>query len=377
VENSSGVAFQRLKVVEKNEKPSLPHLPAGECRILEDTDTLLQVISQWTLLANHADQPTHHFAWLNSCAATFTRIAKPIFFSVGGSQPTALAPLVQNGNRLEVLGVEQLYEPTDFPHFNEAALQKLANAVAQSRYALSLKRVQADSAVIDALRLAYHGRGLVITRPVAGCPWIPLDDTWIDPESKLSAGRRSSMRRARKSAERLGRVLAEINCVTEKNLTNLLEEAFRIEASGWKGRSGTALASDPLRKAFYEQFVREAFRAGILRLSVLRIGDRGAAMQIAVECGERFWLLKVGFDEAFSKCGPGNLLMLETLKYAASRKLKSYEFLGTSDQWTQIWTNLVRPCVSIMTYPRSWQGMSGLTSDCLSFAFQRLSRTFA
>ena len=41
-------------------------------------------------------------------------------------------------------------------------------------------------------------------------------------------------------------------------------------------------------------------------------------MQVAVETGGRFWLLKVGYDERFARCSPGSLLLLETIRHAAT-----------------------------------------------------------
>jgi CelD/BcsL family acetyltransferase involved in cellulose biosynthesis len=108
----------------------------------------------------------------------------------------------------------------------------------------------------------------------------------------------------------------------------------------------------------------------------LKIGGVAAATQIAVESGGGFWLLKVGYDENFARCSPGNLLMLESLRYAANRGLKSYEFLGSAEPWTEMWTNRVRPCVSVWAYPNNFRGAAALTLDAVRFASERLSRRF-
>src|SRR3989454_167719 len=120
-------------------------------------------------------------------------------------------------------------------------------------------------------------------------------------------------------------------------LAEILAESFRVEAAGWKGRTGSALLSDPHRRQFYEKYATIASEKGILRLSFIRIGGEVAATQIAVESGGRFWLLKVGYDERFARCSPGHLLMVETLRYAAERGLRTFEFLGSAEPWTQVW----------------------------------------
>ena len=79
-----------------------------------------------------------------------------------------------------------------------------------------------------------------------------------------------------------------------KGSTALLAEAFRIAQTSWKGKSGTALAHDERRARFYRSFAASACAVGTLRVCFLRIGERAAAMQLAVESGGSFWLLKVG-----------------------------------------------------------------------------------
>ena len=114
---------------------------------------------------------------------------------------------------------------------------------------------------------------------------------------------------------------------------------------------------------FYRQYALKASQQGILRLCFLRIDGRAIAMQIAVEYDSRFWLLKVGYDETFTRCSAGNLLMLHTVKYAAECGFKSYEFLGTEETWTKVWTELVRSFVNVRVYPVSISGISNLVTD--------------
>jgi CelD/BcsL family acetyltransferase involved in cellulose biosynthesis len=108
-------------------------------------------------------------------------------------------------------------------------------------------------------------------------------------------------------------------------------------------------------------------------LCFLRIGDRIAAAQLAVESDERFWLLKIGYDEAFARYSPGNLLMRETVRYAANRGLLSYEFLGTPEQWTRMWTDRIRACVSIRAYPARPWGVAALVADAVHTGVHKLS----
>jgi CelD/BcsL family acetyltransferase involved in cellulose biosynthesis len=93
-----------------------------------------------------------------------------------------------------------------------------------------------------------------------------------------------------------------------------------------------------------------------------------------VECFDRFWLFKIGYDEQFARCSPGTLLMLHTVRYAAERGLVSYEFLGSADPWTAHWTQLQLPCVAVRAYPLRARGAVSFLSDAMQVAAKQVQK---
>jgi CelD/BcsL family acetyltransferase involved in cellulose biosynthesis len=346
-------------------------------RIVQEFGAIENEAQRWTLLAEESNSPMHQYAWMKACSSAFTKDGKLHLIVVGAEQPSALGALVMRGrrlNRMECLGVDLLYEPTDFPHSDAASLQHLIQTLVELRRPLLLRRILADSPVLVALRTAFQSKGIIVTRPSTGYPWIALDRSWIEPEKKLSPGWRSSFRRGLRKAQELGPVHFEVITPRPSELPSLLAETFRVEAANWKGRNGSALLNDSLRRRFYEQYAANACEKGILRLNFMRIGDRPVATQLAAESRGGFWLLKVGYDETYAHCSPGNLLMVETLKYAAERGLTSYEFLGSSEPWTEVWTRQVRECVTVAVYPNNCKGGAAFICDALKFGWERLNR---
>jgi CelD/BcsL family acetyltransferase involved in cellulose biosynthesis len=348
-------------------------------RIVHEFGAIEDEAQRWALLAEETNSPMHQYAWVKACTTAFAAGGKLQFIVIGSGQPGALGPLVMRGrrlNRMECLGVGELYEPTDFPHSDPASLCRLVQALVDLRRPLLLRRILADSPVLATLRSAFQSRGMLLTRPATGYPWIPLDPSWCEPEQKLSPSRRSSLRRALRKASEIGSIEYEVLAPKPHELPPLLAESMRVEASSWKGRIGSALLSDPDRRSFYELYATIAAEKGILRLCFMRIGGHPAATQLAVESGGGFWLLKVGYDETFARCSPGNLLMVETLRYAATRGLRTYEFLGSPEPWTEVWTTRVRPCVSVWAYPNNFRGIAALMCDAARFGWERLYRRF-
>lgn len=130
---------------------------------------------------------------------------------------------------------------------------------------------------------------------------------------------------------------------------------------------------EPLKAEFFRRFFRKACEEGLLRIAFMRIDGRPVAMQMALEWADRFWLFKIGYDEEFRDCSPGNLLMLHTLAYAASRRLTTYELLGNIERWiSDFWTKEYACCCSLRTYPANPRGVAAFAMDAGTWLIKRI-----
>ena len=362
----------------QKERQVVESRPSGEFQVhhIVELDDLDRLAGAWDRLASKSGSPIGQFIWARACAEALSDRYSLHVVAVGPRErPIAIAPLARRRRPLaplELLGAHELREPMDFLYEDALAADALVRAVASLPRPLSLKRFPASSLALAAVEVAYRKRGLVLNREAGACPYIRLGERHAEPEQELSGRRRSDLRRAQRRATQLGKSSYEVLTPSPAELGPLLQEALGVEAAGWKGRAGTALAHDPTRRAFFRRYATAAASKGILRLCFLRIDGRAAAVQLAVETGDRFWLLKVGYDERFARCSPGSLLLLETIRYAASRGLRSYEFLGDAESWTEPWTQEVRPCVHLDAYPFERWGVGVLATDAAAAAGRRL-----
>jgi CelD/BcsL family acetyltransferase involved in cellulose biosynthesis len=322
---------------------------------------------------------TQHPAWILS-ALEYLAPAESLVQFRAAAQGAGMVdmPMLRNTSlpkRLVLIGAAESGEPSDVPFASRAALDDWARQIARQSLAVDLERVPADSPTIAALKQAFKWRGIVTTRPANGTPYIDVDASWCEPETKFNAGRRSDFRRAQRHAEKLGGCTFEVHeQVDAVTLDSLLDEAYDVEARSWKGDLGTALSVDEKRGPFFRRFAHMAMQAGILRLAFMRVAGKAIGMQIAVEWHQRLWLVKIGYDPAYSKCSPGHLLMLHTLGYSARRGLQSYEFMGNPAPWTEQWTTALRPCVQVRLYPLGIPSLWALGQDAVAAAKYRLER---
>lgn len=317
----------------------------------------------WRELDERTSSPTQQSIWSRSflISQNLTASATLVASMDESGQTAAVAPLVFSRGKLAMPGAEELGEPMDFAHAAEpASLASLCHRLARLPFPVHIDRIALHSPTIAALKRAYRSRGVVLVRPARPYPHLPLDGSWVDPLSRLSPRRRSDMRRARRNAEKMGVVSFAFASPNVDEVGPLVAEAFRVESESWKGRAGTALLRDAKLKSFFEMYTREAARLGSLRIAFLSIGGRAAAMQLAVVHARRYWLLKIGYDEAFAHGSPGLLLLAESIRRSAEEGLSSYEFLGGVAPWIKVWTPHERACVSVSAYPASLPGFWSL-----------------
>jgi len=130
-------------------------------------------------------------------------------------------------------------------------------------------------------------------------------------------------------------------------------------------------------RQFFLRYATLAAESGLVRFSFLDLDAKAVAAQLSVEYADRLWVLKIGYDEAWSRLSPGWQLMAETVRYAFDRKLKSFEFLGSDEAWLHRWDTEDRELSTLASYPATVLGMYGLAIDTTARVRDKVSRTIS
>lgn len=160
---------------------------------------------------------------------------------------------------------------------------------------------------------------MVLNRPVVLDRDLPLDtvnqverpfiESPLDGDEYL---REAIGTRHAKEYRRLSRRLGEKGKLTIRSLK--LEEFLALEASGWKGQRGSAMAVDRFRAAFAREAVTNLAARDLVCIHALELDGRSIAILVVfVEAGEA-WTWKTAYDECLGAYSPGVLLMIEMLK---------------------------------------------------------------
>jgi CelD/BcsL family acetyltransferase involved in cellulose biosynthesis len=195
-----------------------------------------------------------------------------------GERLAALFPLAARGrDRLEALANE--HSPLFAPLAEDpAALRPLAEAVLDAASDLSVLGLPAVDPAVRALTTAGERHVRTVDR------WLtsPLTTT-SDDFASYRAERKKDWReleRRRRKLFREHRVETRLLQVPE-DVDAELDEGLALEASGWKGDAGTAMASNPTTDRFYRSVARALSRRGQLRLSSMYADGALVAFDLA------------------------------------------------------------------------------------------------
>lgn len=136
-----------------------------------------------------------------------------------------------------------------------------------------------------------------------------------------------------------------------------LEKFYALEASGWKGAEGTAIKCDARTRQFYDAVAQAAARDGYLSLDLLELNGRPIAGHFAFNLRGRYFLAKAGYNEAFRRHGPGQLLVNEILSQTPQRGLHEFDFVGPATWDESRWASARRNNYRVFIFRKGLYGV--------------------
>lgn len=335
---------------------------------VETQTSLASTAAEWDELADRVDAPPFlRPGWIEAWWRAFGRGGLELVTLRRGGALAGLLPLQSHRRAVR--------SPTNWhtPEFallaeDDEALRALARALFRAgRRRVSLGFLNGGEPSLEVSVTAAQEAGYRIhLRTLERSPYVAIEGAWADYERRVRKHRLTEARRRRRRLEEQGELVVEVADGSER-LDALLEEGFRVEASGWKSERGTAIVSRPETRAFYTDVARWAAERGWLRLAFLRLDGRPLAFQYLIEAGGSVYFLKGGYETEYARFAPGTLLAQETLARAFAAGLRTYEFLGTEEPFKLEWTDLVRERIGLEAFAPSAPGLA----EWAAFAYAR------
>jgi CelD/BcsL family acetyltransferase involved in cellulose biosynthesis len=230
------------------------------------------------------------------------------------------APVSSHGIEADLFAAVRIwshaYAPLGVPLIDMAradeALAALFDGLGRAgRRLLVLPDVPLDAPEVAALRRHVAERGhcrlaaAIDRRPVLRA----------DRSGGAQAFRAMVSRKKRKELARQLRRLSDVAPVSfatyrrAEEIATAMEAFLVVEAAGWKGRRGTAMAQHEALKRFATDAVAALARHGGAAVDAMFVGDRPAAALVRFQAGGLSIPWKIAYDEAFAAYSPGAQLM--------------------------------------------------------------------
>jgi len=168
----------------------------------------------------------------------------------------------------------------------------------------------------------------------------------------------SLARRAEKSSRRLenhhGYTFDDLTTAEESKVW--ISDFIELEAKGWKGESGGAIACNASDRSFFEESLFEGARRGRVLATRIQSKDNNIAMQWMLRSGLSGFGFKTTYDQEFASYSPGLILAYSTTKnHLAEQSLQFIDSCSAPDDiHAQLWqsnTSLTSLTVSNVKAP--------------------------
>lgn len=161
---------------------------------------------------------------------------------------------------------------------------------------------------------------LVESALAAGLPWV-VSDAYArallardrDPRERFNSNMKNNLRRWQARLAEHGAV-TPVRLAAGGDLAAWTDGFLRLEASGWKGRQGSALACRDDDRRFIAAVFPEAFRRGRLLFTGLDLEGRPLARHCMIAAGEGAFTFKIAYDETYASCSPGIVAEVDNVR---------------------------------------------------------------
>ncbi|HMK81442.1 MAG TPA: GNAT family N-acetyltransferase [Xanthobacteraceae bacterium] len=188
-----------------------------------------------------------------------------------------------------------------------------------------------DFAAALAKVLARRGGAMAIFGAHARALLAPASARRVYLDRALARKKHKELRRQRRRLLELGQLKTVVAHEVD-DIPRALSDHLALEASGWKGRRGSAAGQDGAVRAFIESALGALARDGNVRIARLMQNNHALATTITLRSGASAWFWKIAYDEGFARYSPGVQLALDLTEHLlAEHEIQRVDSCATAD----------------------------------------------
>ena len=167
---------------------------------------------------------------------------------------------------------------------------------------------------------------------------IDCDRPYSELTSDLSRKFRANLRNARNRLGSLTGVRFE-HAVETADVRAAFETFLAVEASGWKGDSGTKTALGLRHKdlPFYRYFIDALQVSGRCEVNALHADGKCIASTFCMRVGAEYAVLRIAYDESYGRAAPGQLLLEHIVQRCCADRGIERVSMVSGARWNLVW----------------------------------------
>lgn len=191
-------------------------------------------------------------------------------------------------------------------------------------------------------------QGLRIAQQKRMCDYFRTEPYEVSLQ-RFSGNFRRNLKKARNKLDELPNVRFEWHRDYEE-IKRAFPEFLQVEASGWKWLEGTSILQIPEALKFYENLIEQFGPHGECGIHLLKQENNILAGQFALYHGSVCSLLKIGYDEEFSRVAPGNMLLEALMKrHQGDDEIQEINLISGME-WHKNWKPLEMPITNYFQF---------------------------
>jgi len=197
----------------------------------------------------------------------------------------------------------------------------------------------------------YKSKMCVVRKPAGVENVIPIPESEEKYLATLSANFRKYLRKNLKKLEALNEVrftFRDTSLPPEENALRFLE----VEHSNWKGDKMSSLKADQNNAAMFIEAAKKFTDAGMMDFNFIEAEGKTIAGQYAVQANRCLYVHKIGYDQDYLSCSPGNLLFNKLIEHhIASGEIDEVNVMADC-AWHENWELEKRPLHHLIVFPQ-------------------------
>jgi CelD/BcsL family acetyltransferase involved in cellulose biosynthesis len=199
-------------------------------------------------------------------------------------------------------------------------------------------------------------------RPSHEVKLIPIANSWETYQQSFSKNHRQRLKRLLKRSAEEGTVhLVRHVPASWSEAEPLLQRAFHIEDSGWKGRAKTSLLGAPSIAQHVLHMSELLVARHELEIAFLELNNQPISFQLLWNSKGVLHAYKGSYEERYRHLSPGHLLIHELLRELCdSQRCRAYDCFGPNTTAINHWSGPTYRTSQVTIAPRKWLGRAVL-----------------